>query len=691
MAAAAEAVAVPVTMLPLALATVLAITDGPLSAGTHTLQRSLHNQLLRIARAPAESKLPLSNAHWATAARSYDGLAWESALDPLIAGVHVHSCSAKACVVQVPAINGTSFHLVEHNLTAVRRPSHLEPKYEAAKLLAQATYGPTLLDVARLSAKLVGPGGSSAVSEWIDEQIAAPATLHRAYFRARATPRGDMHTTLGGFSPACRAGSMWHRFALSQRDVGAPITVTARRGGALLIAVGGEPRTLVPHAKDFDVLGKLGLHSVSSPPWRGTVCHVVERVGARGSVALNCTSQTMLIAVRNVNLSFASSVGGGEPAEVMPANFLDVSAAAVASGGAAAEVMPANFLDVSVAAAPLKPVFSLASPTSGIGYSPTDREIFVLEALHAPCTLQGVVAQLGALMRRGGVWYKHDPRLAMARNTLEAPADLTTPLDQRLPGESCPRVAKNFLNAPTCVRRPACAAVDYSRTTLPLSHATLRKFYEVGGVYLYALDGLRLEGEARVSPCHGESRWVSLHAPCGSKASHVGPATPLDAATRATLAEAVRAAPSPWRRNSFVRNTTVNSPGAVSNGSCTTEAGGVTAIGARVEVDGVCWEHSHGKQLNVYDATAWRYAHDGSPRFGAGANPIEAFAKLPDWSGVAAQTTLRFPASHTMDQARRPPAATPAALVPDAARRDRPRSGRRARVGYTSSAPSAPT
>ena len=121
----------------------------------------------------------------------------------------------------------------------------------------------------------------------------------------------------------------------------------------------------------------------------------------------------MLIAVRNVNLSFASSAGGGEPAEVMPVNFLDVSAAAVASGGAAAEVMPAKFLDVSVAAAPLKPVFSLASPTSGIGYSPTDREIFVLEALHAPCTLQGVVAQLGALMRRGGVWYKHDPRLAM--------------------------------------------------------------------------------------------------------------------------------------------------------------------------------------------------------------------------------------------------------------------------------------
>ena len=190
-AAAAEAVAVPVTMLPLALATVLAITDGPLSAGNHTLLRSLHNQLLRIARAPAESKLPLSNAHWATAARSYDGLAWESALDPLIAGVHVHSCSAKACVVQVPAINGTSFHLVEHNLTAVRRPSHLEPKYEAAKLLAQATYGPTLLDVARLSAKLVGPGARCRAS-WLNSVrscgAAACGTSTTLAWRWRATP-----------------------------------------------------------------------------------------------------------------------------------------------------------------------------------------------------------------------------------------------------------------------------------------------------------------------------------------------------------------------------------------------------------------------------------------------------------------------------------------------------------------------
>ena len=89
------------------------------------------------------------------------------------------------------------------------------------------------------------------------------------------------------------------------------------------------------------------------------------------------------------------------------------------------------------------------------------------------------------------------------------------------------------------------------------------------------------EGEARVSPCHGESRWVSLRAPCSSNASHsgrVGPATPLDGATRATLAEAVRTAPLPWRLNRLVRNTTINAPGAVKNGSCTTEADGVSAI-----------------------------------------------------------------------------------------------------------------
>ena len=632
------------SLLPfVALPAVLAVTDGPLSAGNQTVPRSLENQLLRIARAPSSWPFPLIKQHWATpAARSYDGHAWEPALDPLIGGVRVHNCSAKACTLHVPAINGTTFHLVVDNLTAVRPKSHLDSQYAAAKLLAQATFGPTKHDVAQLSAKLAGPNGSaSAFSEWIDEQIAAPATLHRAYFRARTTPRGDMHTTLGGFTTACRAGSMWHRYALSHRDVGAPIVVTAKPGGALLIAIGGAPRTLVPIAKDFDVLGKLGLHNASSPPWRGTVCLVVERVGAHGSVAHNCstTNKTELIEVSNVNLTFASSSSSASSS----------SPSAGSDGGE----MPAQFLDVTAAAAPLKPVLSLASPGSGIGYAPTDKELFLLEALHAPCPLHGVVAQLGAFMRRGGVWYKHDARLAMTTNTLESPANLTMPLSHLLPGESCPRVAKNFLNAHTCVRRPACAAVDYSKTAVPLSHATMRKFYEVGGIYLYALDGLRLEGDARISPCHNESRWVSLHAPCGSNTSshgHVAPATPLDDETRATLADAVRGAPMPWRLNQYVRDTTVNIPGAVKNGSCTTEADGVSAIGARVEVDGVCWQHSHARQLNVYDATAWRYTHDGSRKFGPGANPIEAFAKLPAASGVGAQTTLRFPKDHTMDQ-----------------------------------------
>ena len=432
-------------MLPFA-ATILAITDG-LSAGNHTLPRSLENQLLRVARAPSSWPFPLTKSHWATpAARSYDGHAWEPALDPLIGGVHVHNCSAKACTVFVPAINGTTFHLVADNLTTVRPSSHLDSQYAAAKLLAQATYGPTQHDVAQLSAKLAGPNGASAFSEWIDEQIAAPATLHRAYFRARTTPRGDMQTTLGGFTTACRAGSMWHRFALSQRDVGAPIVVTAEPGGALLVAVGGSPRTLVPHARDFDVLGKLGLHNASSPPWRGTVCHVVERVGAHGSVAHNCSNKTDLLEVSNVNLTFASSSSASSPPS-SPSSSSSSSSSSVED----AELVPADFLDVTAAAAPLQPVLSLASPTSGIGYAPTDREVFVLEALHAPCPLHGVVAQLGAFMRRGGVWYKHDPRLATTTNTLASPANPTTPLSQLLPGEICPRVEKNFVNAPTAL------------------------------------------------------------------------------------------------------------------------------------------------------------------------------------------------------------------------------------------------
>ena len=70
---------------------------------------------------------------------------------------------------------------------------------------------------------------------------------------------------------------------------------------------------------------------------------------------------------------------------------------------------------------------------------------------------------------------------------------------------------------------------------------------------------------------------------------------------------------------------------------------GVSAIGARVDVDGSCWEHSHPAYYNVYEMDAWATNHPGNTAFSAEANPIKAVARR-------GETILNFPASHAMSR-----------------------------------------
>ena len=147
--------------------------------------------------------------------------------------------------------------------------------------------------------------------------------------------------------------------------------------------------------------------------------------------------------------------------------------------------------------------------------------------------------------------------------------------------------------------------------------------------------GLRLVGSsyATASPCVGTSRWVRLNGACGALE------TALSTATKATLAQAIRA--SPDSPNPYVRDAIANT---VAGGSCeTTSTSGVSAIGAKVDVDGACWEHSHPLSLNVYEMSQWAVNHPGNTQYAPSANPIKAFA-------LAGGTTLLFPASHPMNR-----------------------------------------
>lgn len=230
-----------------------------------------------------------------------------------------------------------------------------------------------------------------------------------------------------------------------------------------------------------------------------------------------------------------------------------------------------------------------------------------------------------------------DPRMALFDNTLESTSETsllgdsaTTGLATRL--GSCHNVPKTFQNAHTCRPSTACSPVTYRDASVLLNHSSLRIFHQLTNSHIYAVTGLRLEGEGTQSPCIGTARWRKLDGPCGAAA------TALDAGTKATLAQAIRE--STDASNPFVRDAI---PNTVEGGTCVEENDGVSATGAKVDVDGECWEHSHPFYLNVYEMDQWVIDHPGNMNFPPEANPIKAYA-------LRGESILTFPASHAMSR-----------------------------------------
>ena len=191
---------------------------------------------------------------------------------------------------------------------------------------------------------------------------------------------------------------------------------------------------------------------------------------------------------------------------------------------------------------------------------------------------------------------------------------------------------KTFVNAHTCRVAPGCAPTSYRLgVSVVLNHAMLTMMHEVTGKFIYAISGLSLVGsQSYFSPCNGASRWVRrLESACGNQA------TSLNAETRAFFAMAISG--SLDAANPHVRDVVASTV----SGVCSDR---VAAIGAVIDADGGCWQHTHPSELNVYDFTEWAETlHPGNEDFLEVANPIKAFAR-------AGQTTLAFPSSHPMSR-----------------------------------------
>ena len=126
-------------------------------------------------------------------------------------------------------------------------------------------------------------------------------------------------------------------------------------------------------------------------------------------------------------------------------------------------------------------------------------------------------------------------------------------------------------------------------TSFELSEANLRHFFRTGDVYVYAIDDLPRTGSE--NPCTQRCRWRSLGGGCN------GSATALDGATLQVLVQAINQSAD---TNPLVKDIELDR--AVQS-QC---SGGTSLGGARLEVDGVCWQHTHGENLNVYDFTVRR-------------------------------------------------------------------------------------
>jgi uncharacterized protein (DUF1800 family) len=148
---------------------------------------------------------------------------------------------------------------------AIEKPA---TRLEAARFLTQATFGPTEADIDRVMTVGYGP--------WIDEQLALPATSHRAYWDGR-------NTALDAASAGARAGQDQVLESFWKQALTAPDQLRGRMAYALSqifvvsmtdSGVGNEPRAV---AAWLDMLGERGLgsyrdllQSVSLHPLMGT-------------------------------------------------------------------------------------------------------------------------------------------------------------------------------------------------------------------------------------------------------------------------------------------------------------------------------------------------------------------------------------------------------------------------------------
>lgn len=241
--------------------------------------------------------------------------------------------------------------------------------------------------------------------------------------------------------------------------------------------------------------------------------------------------------------------------------------------------------------------------------------------------------------------------------------DLTSPetvSGSDLSSRTCPTAPKTFLNEDSCVIRNDCSPPVYSSgESFVLNAQNVRKFYEVGGQYIYRVVGLpiitdTLSRYEMFSPCNDAVTykrfdWTPFRFVRKTEGACTSPV--LDSTIQSSLSQILSSelsALSPSQRAAkrvldvVIPKSTCYDPYRVARGGQ-----------INVAVDGVatCWTNSHPDEWSVFNFDAWTLFHPGNLEayLGDKQNPIAAFAETNSLV-LEDQVSLEMPSWHPDDR-----------------------------------------
>ena len=435
-----------------------------LPTGPNTLPPSAVNWLGTV------SHFSPSSGATEQAARSYSGHAWEAAprseSSALVALLDLQGCSdaTEPCAVTIPASTGGGYYNLTWRQTAAPSSEEL-----AARFLMHASFGPSRASLRDLSsAGATSASTDAALAAWVTQQAALPASLHRAFFRARASPRLQATLGTGGVRQPCQNLSRWHRYTVSTEDEGRVLAFSQGEDGSTTLQVDGATRTVT--TEPITLLDQSGQGAATPSAHHSYyICSVEEKVGG-AVVVSNLTSGRRRLHVRGGSRRLEDFDPLGATANLnCDLSFLNPAIDMTSEPEMVHDIQPG------------------AAQMQGLQTNP-DASLLISASVPPPCS--------AAFVSHEGTHYRHDPRLRTLQNTDQSPTTFAEAATSY--PAACPTVVKTRFNQHGCVFADTCAATAYTSVIFTLDAAAVQQFYDVGGKYVYYIEGLRLEDEDEV-------------------------------------------------------------------------------------------------------------------------------------------------------------------------------------------------